>query len=261
MKNTNSSNEQRKSSCFTVTVKSLSSVLLIAIVVATIYTAAAPVSFMTGDFTRVLAEAINASEATSTPVWPTPTARPRPRVGIVVGHWGDNNDPGAVCPDGLTELQVNQQVAVRVQQSLVDEGFDVDLLKEFDPKLADYRALALISIHADSCTYINDQATGYKVAPSLENRRPERTSRLTDCIRYHYENVTDLEVHNSITPDMSSYHAFDEIDIDTPAAIIEVGFLNLDRQILTQEPEKIASGISAGLLCYIYNQNIPESGE
>jgi len=57
---------------------------------------------------------------------------------------------------------------------------------------------------------------------------------------------------------MSSYHAFDEIDIDTPAAIIETGFLNLDRQILTQEPDRIADGISKGILCYIYNESIPE---
>jgi N-acetylmuramoyl-L-alanine amidase len=235
----------------------LFSAIAIAIVVATIFTAATPVGFMTGDFATVLAEAINATEATPTPEWPTPTARPRPRIGIVVGHWGDNNDPGAVCPDGLTELQVNQEVAAQVQQALVNEGFDVDLLKEFDSRLRDYRALALVSIHADSCQYVNDQASGYKVAPSMENRRPERTGRLTDCLRHRYEEATGLGAHNSITPDMSSYHAFDEINIDTPAAIIEVGFLNLDRQILTQEPDRIASGISSGILCYIYNENIP----
>jgi len=252
-------NQPAKTHILSDTFKVLFSIFTIGVVVATIFTAAAPVSFMTGDFSKVLAEAINATEATPTPEWPTPTARPRPRIGIVVGHWGDNNDPGAVCPDGLTELQVNQEVAVRVQQVLVSEGFDVDLLNEFDDKLAGYRALALISIHADSCQYINDQATGYKVAPSLENRRPERTGRLTDCLRYRYEEATGLKAHNSVTPDMSSYHAFDEIDIDTPATIIEVGFLNLDRQILTQEPNRIASGISNGLFCYIYNENIPES--
>jgi len=251
-------NRPKRTSILSDTLKILAGVIGIAVIVATIFTAAAPVGFLTGDFTKVLAEAINAAEATSTPEWPTPTARPRPRIGIVVGHWGDNHDPGAVCPDGLTELQVNQEIAARVQQSLVAEGFDVDLLKEFDPRLGSYRALALISIHADSCQYINDQATGYKVAPSLENRRPERTGRLTDCLRFRYEEATSLEAHNSVTPDMSSYHAFDEIDIDTPAAIIEVGFLNLDRQLLTQEPDRVASGISSGILCYIYNQNIPE---
>jgi hypothetical protein len=75
-------------------------------------------------------------------------------IGIVVGHWNDaTKDPGAVCPDGLTEFQVNQDIATRVEQNLVEQGFDVDLLREFDDRLAGYRALALISIHADSCDY------------------------------------------------------------------------------------------------------------
>jgi N-acetylmuramoyl-L-alanine amidase len=239
------------------TAKALTSIIVIGVIVATIFTAATPVSFLTGNFTKILSDAIDSMEVTPTSQWPTPTPRPKPRIGIVVGHWGDDNDPGAVCPDGLTELQVNQDVATRVQQRLLDEGYDVDLLKEFDPKLNGYRALALVSIHADSCQYVNDQATGYKVAPSMENRRPERTGRLTGCLKYRYEEATNLQPHNSITIDMSSYHAFDEIDVDTPAAIIEIGFLNLDRQILTQEPGRIASGISNGILCYIYNENIP----
>ena len=239
------------------TFKSLISIFSIAVIVATIFTAATPVSFLTGNFTKILSEAINTMDLTPTPEWPTATPRPKPRIGIVVGHWGDNNDPGAVCPDGLTELQINQEVASRVQQNLVNAGYDVDLLKEFDPQLNGYKALALISIHADSCQYINDQATGYKVAPSMENRRPERTGRLTSCLRYRYEESTGLKPHNSITADMSSYHAFDEIDIDTPAAIIEIGFLNLDRQLLTQDPDRVAAGVSDGILCYIYNENIP----
>src|SRR5690606_41958374 len=66
---------------------------------------------------------------------PTPTLRPEPMVGIVVGHWGDNNDPGAVCPDGtLTELSVNQNIATRVKDILNERGLDVVLLKEFDPR-------------------------------------------------------------------------------------------------------------------------------
>lgn len=247
----------KKDSILSSTVKNIMSVLALAVVVATIFTVATPVSFFTGGFTQVLAEAIDAAQATPTAQWPTPTPRPRPRIGIVVGHWGDNNDPGAVCPDGLTELQINQEVAVRVQQNLVAEGFDVDLLKEFDPMLDGYLALALVSIHADSCQYVNDQATGYKVAPSLENRRPERTGRLSTCIKVRYEEATGLEAHKSVTDDMSSYHAFDEIDVNTAAVIIETGFLNLDRQILTREPDRIAAGISNGILCFIYNENIP----
>jgi N-acetylmuramoyl-L-alanine amidase len=60
----------------------------------------------------------------------------------------------------------------------------------------------------------------------------------------------------SITKDMTSYHAFDEIDPETPAAIIETGFLNLDRQILTQKPDVVAQGIVDGLLCFLNYESI-----
>ena len=58
---------------------------------------------------------------------------------------------------------------------------------------------------------------------------------------------------------MTSYHAFDEIHHDTPAVIIEVGFLNLDRQVLTNHADVVAQGITDGILCYIGNQNVNEA--
>jgi len=237
------------------TVSTILTILLTGIIVATIFTATSPPGMLSGSLAEKLNQAVRAM-ATPTPEWPTPTPRPRPRIGIVVGHWGDEYDPGAVCPDGLTELEVNQAVAARVQQHLAAEGFDVDLLKEFDSALNGYFALALISIHADSCDYINEYATGFKVAASLNTPHPERTARLVTCLRNRYAQATELTVHNSITPDMSSYHAFDEINADTPAAIIEVGFLNLDRQILTNQPDLIAQGITNGVLCYLYNEDV-----
>jgi len=187
--------------------------------------------------------------------WPTPTPRPRPRIGIVSGHWG--NDAGAVCSDELTEAEVNLTISTIVKDQLVREGFDVDLLKEFDPLLSGYRALALVSIHADSCDYINDQATGFKVASALGTTNQSRAERLSACVRSRYAESTGLPFHGtSITADMTSYHAFDEIHHDTPAVIIEVGFLNLDRQILTNYPDIVARGITDGVLCYIRNQDI-----
>lgn len=191
----------------------------------------------------------------------TATPRPRPLVGIVVGHWDDTTkDPGAICPDSsLTEFEVNQNVATRVQADLVARGIDVDLLKEFDPRLEGYQALALVSIHTDSCEYINAEATGFKVAAALSNPHPERAARLTACLRSRYGQDTGLKLHNSITADMSSYHAFGEINPDTTAAIIEVGFLNLDRKILTEQPDLIAKGITDGIVCFINNENIPAS--
>jgi N-acetylmuramoyl-L-alanine amidase len=58
---------------------------------------------------------------------------------------------------------------------------------------------------------------------------------------------------------MTSYHAFNEINEETTAVIIEVGFLNLDRQILTEGQDRIAKGITDGILCYVRNENV--SGE
>jgi N-acetylmuramoyl-L-alanine amidase len=55
---------------------------------------------------------------------------------------------------------------------------------------------------------------------------------------------------------MSGYHAFDEIGEDTPAVIIETGFMNLDRQMLTQNSNQIAHGIADGILCYIRNESV-----
>ena len=145
-------------------------VLIVAFVLATLFTAWTPASLLPGNLSERFAQVL-AFQATETAAFPTPTARPRPLIGIVVGHWDDNTkDPGAVCPDGLTELEVNQGIAARVEQNMVNQGFDVDLLREFDQKLQGYRSLALVSIHADSCQFINDEATGFKIAAALSNQ-------------------------------------------------------------------------------------------
>lgn len=242
----------QKPSSSTSILQQFAIIVVIGLVVATVF------SLLTAKSVINIALAGKLSNSTlySTPEgdFPTPTPRPRPFLGIVAGHWG--NDSGAVCPDGLQEVQINLLVANLVRDRLVAEGFDVDLLEEFDDRLSGYHALALVSIHADSCDYINDQATGYKVAAALASPNPEKASRLTACIRDRYAKTTGMSYHSgSITADMTSYHAFDEIDPETPAAIIEVGFLNLDRQILTQYPESIADGITQGILCYIRNED------
>ncbi len=177
-----------------------------------------------------------------------------PDVGIVAGHYG--NDSGAVCPDGLREVDVNLNNASLVQKMLAEKGIKSEILQEFDPKLSGYRASLLISIHADSCAFINEEASGYKVSAALSNPQPDKSARLIACIRSHYASTTGLRLHNSVTNDMTNYHAFNEIHPETVAAIIEVGFLNLDRVILTQKPEVIAAGITNGILCYLNNEDI-----
>lgn len=231
----------------------LATIFTVSALLATLFTAFTPLGLLPTGMSEWAANLLGGQAETNT--FPTPTPRPRPLIGIVAGHWG--NDSGAVCPsDGLTEAEINLNVATRVKEELTAAGFDVDLLEEYDDKLEGYNALALVSIHADTCEYIDDNATGFKVAPSLASAAPEKASRLVACLSSRYQEITGLRFHpGSVTSHMSSYHAFNEINTNTTAAIIETGFLNLDRQILTQRPDLIADGITQGILCYIYNQS------
>lgn len=175
------------------------------------------------------------------------------RIGIVSGH--RSNDSGTVCADGLTEARVNFDHATRVASFLRADGYTVDILDEFDPRLKGYKALLLLSIHADSCTYINDLATGFKVARASASRLPEASDQLVACLTQHYSDATGLRFHrNTVTRDMTEYHGFNELDPSTPAAIIETGFMYLDRPILTQKPEVVAAGITDGLRCFLNNE-------
>lgn len=194
-----------------------------------------------------------AAQATATPSpAAAPTADPN-RIGIVSGHRG--NDSGTVCADGLTEAAVNFDHAVRTADFLRAQGYTVDILDEFDARLKGYQARVLLSIHADSCTYVNDLATGFKVARALESRAPELEDRLVACLTSRYKRETGLRFHaNTVTFDMTKYHAFYEIAPDTPAAIIETGFMYLDRPLLTRRPERVAQGITDGLLCFLRDE-------
>jgi len=189
--------------------------------------------------------------------FPTPTTRPTPLIGIVAGHSG--SDSGAVCPEalgGIREVDINLTIATLVRKNLIDLGYDVDLLAEFDSRLNNYQATALVSIHADSCDYI-EGATGFKVAAADSTYYPEQASRLTNCLQTRYAQITHLQLHpGSRTIDMTEYHAFGEVNSLTPAAIIEVGFMNLDRQVLTQQPELLAQGVTSGILCFIRNEDV-----
>lgn len=186
----------------------------------------------------------------------TPTDVPANRIGIVSGHRG--NDSGTVCADGLTEAQVNFDIATRVASFLRADGYTVDILDEFDSRLKGFRGLLLLSIHADSCTYINDLATGFKVARALASRQPEASDQLVACLTKHYQTVTQLRFHHrTVTRDMTEYHGFNELDATTPAAIIETGFMYLDRPVLTRKPELVAKGITDGLKCFLNDEALP----
>ena len=231
-------------------------VLGIAILLATLFTALPSRGLVAGEFYDRLSIILTPRSAEEQPA----VSQPQLRIGIVAGHSG--NDSGAVCMDGngnvtLTEADMNLEIAALVQEQLTQKGYEVDLLREFDTRLNGYRALAIVSIHNDSCEYVNDQATGFKVAAALNTYDVNRANRLTACLVNRYQNRTGLTFHaGSITADMREYHAFREIDPSTVAAIIETGFLNLDREILTKHPDRVADGIVQGILCFSNNENI-----
>ena len=201
--------------------------------------------------------ALAAPSALASATVPPPTAeRPAgPYVGIVAGHWG--NDSGAVCPDGVTEQQSNLEIAKRVAEKLRARGVWVDLLQEFDSRLNGFRGDVLVSIHADSCDPIDADppATGFKIARSQASQNPTATDKLVDCLRAEYQRATNMAFHeNSITNDMTFYHSFRELDPDTPAAIIETGFLRLDYDMIVKQPDLPAEGITNGILCFLKTQ-------
>jgi N-acetylmuramoyl-L-alanine amidase len=188
---------------------------------------------------------------------PLPSVSPSPAVphiGIVAGHSG-GNDTGAVCPDGLTEVEINLDVAQRVVYVLEALGYQADLLEEFDARLEGYRADALVSIHADSCEDFPNAtppASGFKVASVEDSRVPEAEDRLVACLAQCYAARTGMYFHaNSITYDMTRYHTFYEIDSQTPGVIIETGFMHKDRDILTRRPDLVAQGIVDGIVCFL----------
>ncbi len=173
---------------------------------------------------------------------------PTYRVGIVSGHKGF--DPGAVCPDGMTEAHLNYVIAVEVVDLLMRRGVLADLLDEFDDRLTGYEADALVSLHSDSCTVPG--ATGFKVARVTDSAIPEAEDRLVACLNQEYARYTGLPQHpSSITDDMTNYHPFRELNSFTPGAIIEMGFMLDDRYLLEYKPKIVARGVAAGILCFL----------
>lgn len=230
----------------------LQTTLGVALVLATIFTAFPP-TILTSDFNERLSLLLTPQPVNNVSGVSNPDEL---RIGIISGHWGF--DSGAVCPNGVTENEVNLGIATLVQQQLnAQRKYQVDLLQEYDPRLNGYEGVVLVSIHNDSCVISNEMTTGFKIAPSSDGKYPERAQRLADCLYDRYQKETNLPYHpGSITPDMTDYHAFREINPNTSGVIIETGFLSnpVDYELLTVHPEIAATGVVKGILCYLNNE-------
>lgn len=191
----------------------------------------------------------------ATPTLPPSTPRWMQQIGIVSGHRGPENDPGAVCEDGLTEAEINFAVAQLVVEQLRGQGYDVDLLDEFDARLQNYRAAALVSIHANTCQDFGAPTSGYLVAKAAARPPGGVDDLLAECIGLYYGAATRLERRFTLTVDMTNYHTFREIHATTPAAILELGFMRDDRALLTEQQDLLASAIVNGVNCFLRGEN------
>lgn len=197
---------------------------------------------------------------------PVPTAVVTPRwlqrIGVISGHRG--RDSGAVCEDeygnpDLLEVDINFAVAQRIVARLRAENYAIDMLDEIDPRLEDYRAALMVSIHANTCADFEEVVSGYIVHKS--DARPEggADSFLRECIALNYGAAVPLQRSYAETEDLINYHAFQRIHPLTPAVIVELGYMLADREILTQDPDLLADAITAGILCFLDNVALSNS--
>jgi N-acetylmuramoyl-L-alanine amidase len=176
-----------------------------------------------------------------------------PSVGLIAGHW--QSDSGAVCADGLREDDLNLAIARRVERLLREEGYRVEVLPEYSPRLQGYRADALVSIHSDSCVSLS----GFKAVRGADSGSPQRDDRLVDALTQSYAVATGLAFHEeTVTEDMLSYYAFRRVAPETAAVIIECGFMGGDRSLLTDEQDRVAEGIANGIIAFVEAQRDSE---
>ncbi len=195
---------------------------------------------------------------------PTPTVAPTPNwartIGIVSGHRGPGQfaayDPGATCPDSdITENDINFAVASQVVLALRQRGYSVLLLDEFDPRLNDFQAAALVSIHSNDCRDYGEVVSGFLVAKAAAKPTGGPDDQLAECIGSLYGSITSLGRRFGTTIHMTDYHSFREIHPLTPAAIVELGFMRADRDSLTNRQETLARGVVEGILCFLEPDN------
>lgn len=250
--------EQQPVSAWLSLVRTLVVITAAAALVSTIFSLWTRPTFFSEEFRVGLNQVQATQRVVNIQPTPLPTDVHQVRIGVIAGHSGSPQDmtfdvdPGAVCPDGLTELSINEAVARKVVEALQRDRYNVDLLEEFDPRLENYHADALVSIHTNDCSDYGAAGTGYNVASAAARQSTRGADeRLLSCLIEQYGATTGLPRHFGITVDMTEYHTFSEVSIDTPTAIIELGYMRNDRAILTGNQDLLAQGIANGIRCFL----------
>ena len=195
-------------------------------------------------------------------------------IGIQAGH--GNGDSGfSFCPIGekiysmydvYDEASLNLKIAKAVVRALQRDGYNANLFIDDDPKIQGLRADAFVAIHASQGT---PGTSGYKVARlggkkgSGLNGSGDASDRLAEEISKVYEGVLFKDtVLDRFTEDLLNSRALEQIDPNTPGAVIEVGHLCDDLITLVSfaddiVAESIVNGIERFLLA---NSNVAGTG-
>lgn len=183
------------------------------------------------------------------------------RVGVQAGH--GRGDQGASSCDGTVhEADITAAVAGKVVDLLRRQGAQVDLFVGRDPGLSGYHADAFVALHTDYCP---DRAnpsspSGYKVARyggtpgSGLNGSGDPSDRLVQALWDEYGRATGLPQDRSpghFTPGMLRNYALGQISGSTPGAIIEMGWLSGDLNVLVNEQDRLAAGIANGIVRFL----------
>ncbi len=200
-------------------------------------------------------------EAIANTSLPTPEQTPvwMQRIGIVSGHRG--RDSGAICDDEygnvlLREVDINFAVAQRVVARLQARNYAVDMLDEVDPRLENYRAAALVSIHSNTCYDFGEYVSGFIVAISEARPRTGIDAFLRECIALNYGARVPLRRSFTLTEDLTNYHVWQRIHPLTPGMVLEMGYMLADQAALTEDPDLLADAITAGILCFMENVGV-----
>lgn len=185
-----------------------------------------------------------------------PNNHPGPRwVTLQVGHLRNQNLPAELrhlVPNtgafaaGVSEVDLNEEVAQKTAHFLIERGYNVDLLDATVP--VGYTTDLFIAIHADGNIY--SYVRGFKaVAPW--NSVPA-SDDFVGFLYEEYGKATGLPTDAMTSVAMANYYAFNPwtyrhaISPDVPSALLEMGFVTNpeDRKILTLGQESIAWGIA-----------------
>lgn len=190
------------------------------------------------------------------------------KVGLQAGHWKNEELPeelkrltgntGAVG-GGKSEAEVNLAIAEHTSAILREQGIIVDILPTTIP--VDYWADVFLAIHADGS--LDTSVTGFKAAYPRRDLTGNAQS-LVNELENAYQKETNLRLDPNITRNMRGYYAFAWWRYDhavhpmTTAAILETGFLTnpSDQKLLIHNPEKVAIGISNGIINYLQKQKL-----